>query len=105
MKKLFLFLILTYLLFAINSSIANQNLNKNNSENEKMLKIGVLLPLSGEFQDIGKSFLKSIQLALYDISNKNIKIYLKDSKANPLTTYEAAKEFEKLGIVSSTVNR
>ena len=98
MKKLFLFLILTYLLFAINSSIANQNLNKNNSENEKMLKIGVLLPLSGEFQDIGKSFLKSIQLALYDISNKNIKIYLKDSKANPLTTYEAAKEFEKLGI-------
>ena len=98
MKKLFLFLILTYLLFAINSSIANQNLNKNNSENEKMLKIGVLLPLSGEFQDIGKSFLKSIQLALYDISNKNIKIYLKDSKANPLTAYEAAKEFEKLGI-------
>ena len=98
MKKLFLFLILTYLLFAINSSIANQNLNKNNSENEKMLKIGVLLPLSGEFQDIGKSFLKSIQLALYDISNKNIKIYLKDSKANPLTSYEAAKEFEKLGI-------
>ena len=98
MKKLFLFLILTYLLFAINSSIANQNLNKNNSENEKMLKIGVLLPLSGEFQDIGKSFLKSIQLALYDISNKNIKIYLKDSKANPLTAYEAAKEFEKLGV-------
>ena len=98
MKKLFLFLILTYLLFAINSSIANQNLNKNNSENEKMLKIGVLLPLSGKFQDIGKSFLKSIQLALYDISNKNIKIYLKDSKANPLTSYEAAKEFEKLGI-------
>ncbi len=98
MKKLFLFLILTYLLFAINSSIANQNLNKNNSENEKMLKIGVLLPLSGEFQDIGQSFLKSIQLALYDISNENIKIYLKDSKANPLTAYEAAKEFEKLGI-------
>ena len=63
-----------------------------------MLKIGVLLPLSGKFQDIGKSFLKSIQLALYDISNKNIKIYLKDSKANPLTSYEAAKEFEKLGI-------
>ena len=66
MKKVIIFLILTYLLFTINSSAANQNLN------EKVLKIGVLLPLSGKFQDTGESFLKAIQLALYDISNENI---------------------------------
>ena len=35
---------------------------------------------------------------MYDISNENIKIYPKDSKANPLNTYQAAKEFENLGI-------
>ena len=92
MKKVIIFLILTYLLFTINSSAANQNLN------EKVLKIGVLLPLSGKFQNIGESFLKAIQLALYDISNENIKIYPKDSKANALNTYLAAKEFEDLGI-------
>jgi len=92
MKKVIIFLILTYLLFTINSSAANQNLN------EKVLKIGVLLPLSGKFQDTGESFLKAIQLALYDISNENIKIYPKDSKANALNTYLAAKEFEDLGI-------
>ena len=92
MKKVIIFLILTYLLFTINSSAANQNLN------EKVLKIGVLLPLSGKFQDTGESFLKAIQLALYDISNENIKIYPKDSKANALDTYVAAKEFEDLGI-------
>ena len=98
MKKIIIFLILTYLLFTINSSAASQDLNANNLENDKILKIGVLLPLSGKFQDTGESFLKAIQLALYDISNENIKIYPKDSKANALNTYLAAKEFEDLGI-------
>tara|TARA_B100001123_G_scaffold400937_1_gene487175 strand:- start:1351 stop:2529 length:1179 start_codon:yes stop_codon:yes gene_type:complete len=98
MKKIIIFSILTYLLFTINSSTAEESLNQNKLENKKLLKIGVLLPLSGKFQDIGESFLKAIQLALYDISNENIKIYPKDSKANALDTYKAAKEFEDLGI-------
>ena len=96
MKKLLIFSILAYLSFTINSSGITQN--KKNLENEKILKIGVLLPLSGKFQDIGESFLKAIQLALYDISNENIKIYPKDNKGNALNAYQAAKEFEEQGI-------
>jgi len=98
MKKLFTFLILAYLLFTINSFAANENLNEGSSSNNKILKIGVLLPLSGEFKNTGESFLKAIQLALYDISNENIKIYPKDSKGNALGAYLAAKEFEEQGI-------
>jgi len=96
MKKLLIFLILTYLSFTINSSALTQDEKK--LENEKTLKIGVLLPLSGKFQDTGESFLKAIQLALYDISNENIKIYPKDTKGNALDTYLSAKEFEEQGI-------
>ena len=92
MKKLLTLLILTYLLFTINSSAANQ------SSDEKVLKIGVLLPLTGQFQNIGESFLKAIQLALFDIGNKNIKIYTKDSKGTAFDSYLSAKEFEELGI-------
>ncbi len=92
MKKLLTLLILTYLLFTINSSAANQ------SSDEKVLKIGVLLPLTGQFQNIGESFLKAIQLALFDIGNKNIKIYPKDSKGTAFDSYLSAKEFEELGI-------
>jgi len=95
MKKQIAFLIITYLLFTINASTADQ---ENKLESEKILKVGVLLPLSGEFQDIGESFLKAIKLALYDISNKNIKIYLKDSNGNALKTYQSAKEFQNEGI-------
>ena len=98
MKKLPLLVILTYLLFTINSSADNENSGKNNLDSEKVLKIGVLLPLSGKHQYIGESFLKSIQLALFDIGNKNIKIYPKDSKGNALDSYKAAKEFEEAGI-------
>jgi len=98
MKKLLIFSILNYLLFTINSSAVNQSSSENIVENEKLLKIGVLLPLSGKFQNTGQSFLKAIQLALLDIGNENIKIYPKDSKANALDTYLSAKEFEKLGI-------
>jgi len=98
MKKLFIFSILTYLFFTINSSALIQNSNEDIAENEKILKIGVLLPLSGKFQDTGQSFLKAIQLALFDIGNENIKIYPKDSKANALDTYLSAQEFEELGV-------
>ncbi len=98
MKKLSVFLIITYLLFTINSSAFSQNSNENNLNNEKLLKIGVLLPLTGEFRSVGQSFLKAIQLALQDVSNDNIIIYPKDSKANPIDAYNSAKEFEKLGI-------
>ena len=96
MKKIVTFSILAYLLITINSRGTTQDTKK--LEKENMLKIGVLLPLSGKFKNIGESFLKAIQLATYDISNKNIKIYPKDNKGNALNTYLAAKEFEEEGI-------
>ena len=93
MNKLFIFSTLAYLLFTINSRALEQEVKKDNT-----LDVGVLLPLSGKYQHIGKSFLKAIKLALYDISNDNIKIYLKDSKGNALDAYQASKDFEELGI-------
>jgi len=94
MKKLTIFTILSYLLFTINTSAVSQNLK----QDKNILKIGVLLPLSGKFQNIGESFLKSIQLALFEVGNENIKIYPKDNKANAQDSYNSAKEFEKMGI-------
>ena len=98
MKKLLILSILTYLLFIINSSAVEVSSSNAVLKNEKILKIGILLPLSGEHQILGQSFLKAIQLALKDISNKNIIIYPKDTKGNSLTALKAAKEFEKNGI-------
>ena len=106
MKKISIFFIIYYLFFTINSFAASQDSKSSNLKNKNLLKIGVLVPLSGEFKNLGESFLKSIQLALNDISNKNIIIYPKDSKGNAIGAYESAKELEKRGIkVSGKSNR
>ena len=65
---------------------------------QKAMNIWSYGPLTGEFKDLGESFLSSIRLALSDIGNTNIKIYPKDSRANAFDTYEAAKKFEELEI-------
>ena len=96
MKKILTVLILSYLLITINSASKAQD--QNNLENKRILKVGVLLPLSGKYKDIGESFLKAIQLGIYDISNENIIIYPQDSKANAFDSYLAAKKFEDQNI-------
>ena len=96
MKKFLTLSILTYLVFTINSSAVEENSNNGVLKNEKILKIGILLPLSGEYQILGQSFLKAIQLALKDIANKNIKIYPKDTKGNSLDALKAAKNLKKM---------
>ena len=98
MKKLFTFSILAYLLFTINTNAVDQNNSGITSEDNNILKIGVLVPLSGEFKQIGHSVLKAIQMAVHDLDDANIKIYPKDNKNNSIDTYLAAKEFENLGI-------
>ncbi len=57
------------------------NTQKNNliDKDDKIFRVGLLLPLSGEFYQIGKSLLDSAQLALEKTSNKNLKFYIVDT--------------------------
>ena len=65
---------------------------------ETKIKIGVLVPLSGENASLGKQILNSIRMALVDIKNNDIEIYPKDTKSNPDVTLSSALEFEKMEI-------
>tara|TARA_B110000967_G_scaffold136659_1_gene139515 strand:+ start:3620 stop:4774 length:1155 start_codon:yes stop_codon:yes gene_type:complete len=51
-------------------------------ENDNKLKIGLLAPFSGEYKNLGESFLLSTQLALNEIGDKNIVIIPRDSGTN-----------------------
>ncbi|MDA9604861.1 ABC transporter substrate-binding protein [Candidatus Pelagibacter sp.] len=70
---------------------------KNVSANEK-IKIGLLVPLSGENAQIGESIIKSTRLAINKINNPSVEIIPKDSGSNPDTTLKSAQEFSQLGI-------
>ena len=102
MKKIIIFSILTYLLFTINSSTAEESLNQNKLENKKILKIGVLLPLSGKFQDIGESYLKAIELA--DKPTKDWLEMTYSSKKVELKVSEVTEAFHKLNIEKHTMD-
>ena len=62
------------------------------------IKLGLLVPISGEFSEIGKSIIKSTLLAVNKIDNSLIEIIPKDTESNPDVTYKKAKELKEAGI-------
>ena len=67
-----LIIIITYILIFFNSNLLS-------NENNNILKIGLLAPLSGEYKELGDSLLYSLQLALGEIGDKNVHIIPRDS--------------------------
>ena len=58
------------------------NFNSFADENQKTLKVGLLAPFSGEYKDMGQSIMLSLQLAIDEINDDNIKIFPRDSGFN-----------------------
>ncbi len=73
-------------------------LAKEAKSDEGILKVGVIVPLSGRHQEIGKSVLNSIRLALSKINNDRIEIFPKDNYSNPEKTLFAARQLESQGV-------
>ena len=65
---------------------------------ETKIKLGLLVPLSGDNAELGKQIIKSVRLALKDINNNLIEIYPKDTESNANQTLLSAKEFEQIGV-------
>ena len=74
MKKKFL-IVLFYIIFLSNSNLLSNDQNK-------ILKVGLLAPLSGPYSEIGNSLLYSLQLALEEINDKKVLIIPRDSGFN-----------------------
>ena len=72
------------------------NLQKLNAEEK--IKIGLLIPLSGNQGNVGKSILQSVRLAINKIDNRNIEILPKNTKNDPLETLVAAKKLKLEGV-------
>tara|TARA_B100001063_G_C16742000_1_gene545325 strand:+ start:402 stop:1556 length:1155 start_codon:yes stop_codon:yes gene_type:complete len=90
MNKFFiiLFLLFLNLIFTINSSFGEEN----------KVKIGLLVPLTGDNAKIGKQIVKATRLALQDINSDKIEIFPKDTQSNPSETLRSAIKLEQLGV-------
>ena len=90
MNKIFLiiFFSICNLFFLIDHGVSNDD----------KIKIGLLVPLSGDNAEIGKQIIKATRLALKDINSDRIEIFPKDSQSDPNKTLKSANELKQLGI-------
>ena len=90
MNKIFIILFLSFynLISIISSGFAEEN----------KIKIGLLVPLTGDNSEIGKQIVKATRLALKDINSDKLEIFPKDTQSDPNKTLSSAIELNKLGI-------
>ena len=89
MKKIIQFIIITLigLIVNIHQVLADEK-----------IKIGLIVPLSGQYKEIGNSILKATRLAINKINNSKLIIVPRDTKSDPKTTLKVSKELQEKGI-------
>jgi len=90
MIKIFRFLFLIFCNFIL--------INNHSFSDENKIRIGLLVPLSGDNAKLGKQIVKATQLALKDINSDRIEIFPKDTRSDPNLTLRSALELKKSGI-------
>ena len=81
--KIKFFLSLFYIIIFFNSNLLSD-------EKNKILKVGLLAPLSGKYSELGNSLLYSLQLALDEIDDEKVLIVPRDSGFNDNDKLNAA---------------
>ena len=89
MKKLYITILKVFLIIVFTNLKAIS---------DEKIKIGLIVPLSGEYSHIGKSIIKSTRMALNKINDNRITIIPKDTKANPIDALRVSKELRTDGI-------
>ena len=90
MNKIFIILFLLFLNFFL--------FLKQSFSEENKIKIGLLVPLSGDNIELGKQIVKATRMALKDINSNEIEIYPKDTQSDPNKTLSSAIELSQMGI-------
>ena len=89
MFKFFKILVLLFLNFPCLVSIVQSSENK--------IRIGLLVPLTGENSEMGYQIVKSTRIALKEINSNNLEIYPRDTGSDPNKTLRSALELKNLG--------
>ncbi len=65
---------------------------------KEKIKIGLLVPMTGENKEIGESIIKAVGLAVKDIDNDLIEIYPRDTATKANQALKSAFELSEMGI-------
>ena len=87
----------TFIKFLIISTLSLIIFFQNSFSSEK-IKIGLIVPISGEHSRLGNSIIKSVRLAINKIDDGRIEVVPKDTGANPINALRASKELYDQGV-------
>ena len=62
---------------------------------QEKIKVGLLVPITGDDKELGKQIIKSTRIALKDINTDKLEIFLKDTNSNPNKTFDSALELRE----------
>ena len=87
----------TFIKYTIISTLSLIILIQNTFSSEK-IKIGLIVPTSGEYSQLGNSIIKSVRLAINKIDDNRFEIIPKDTKSNPIDTLKVSKQLHNQGV-------
>jgi len=87
----------TFIKFLIISTLSLIIFFQNSFSSEK-IKIGLIVPISGEHSRLGNSIIKSVRLAINKIDDSRIEVVPKDTGANPINALRVSKELYDQGV-------
>ena len=90
MNKIFKIIFITSINLILIQSLGNTT--------DEKIKIGLLVPMSGDNKNLGQLLIKSTRMALKDINNIKLEIFPKDTSSNPSQALKSAIELRKMGI-------
>ena len=87
LTKIILFILLNLILSNLHSYAADEK-----------IKIGLLVPMTGDNKELGQSIIKAVSLAIKDINSNLIEIIPKDTASKPSQTLRSAFELKEMGV-------
>ena len=87
LTKIIFFVFLNLILTFFNTAVAAEK-----------IKIGLLVPMTGNNKDLGQSIIKAVSLAIKDIDSDLIEIIPKDTATRPNQTLKSAFELKEMGV-------
>jgi ABC-type branched-subunit amino acid transport system substrate-binding protein len=82
----------------ITISLSFISLISTGNSTEEKIKIGLLVPMTGNDKHLGQLIIKSTRMALENIGNEKIEIFPKDTSSNPDQTLKAALKLKAMGV-------
>ena len=76
--------------------------SQKSTSNPDIVKVGVILPMSGEYSVFGESVKNSIQMSLQNLENKNVEVVFEDDEFDPkkgLSAYNKLQSVDNVDIV------